>query len=93
MILYWLNLLVTFSLFCGVCVRLLQTPRPGRCWKCRLESLLWTLAHGIVAMVVLAIAWDNIFGPMTAVTPRYLAMKAALAVLFLYPWNTKVVGL
>lgn len=92
--LHWINIAVTALLFMGVVNRMLRTPElPRECWKCQFQFGLWVAAHIVVAVVVGLIFMDNISGPMKEVTHRYLALKAALAVLFLYPWKTKVVGL
>jgi len=90
---YWLNIALTLALFVGVCVRMLNTPTPGTCWKCRLEFSLWAAAHIVIAVVVGLIFVDNIKAPSHDIPARYLWMKLCLAVLFLYPWKPKVVGL
>ena len=91
---HWLNIAVTLALFAGVCNRMFHTPEfPKDCWKCQSQFLLWVACHIIVAVLVGMIFLDNVTGPMCEVSPRYLTLKACLAVLFLFPWKTKVVGL
>ena len=92
--LYWLDVAVTALLFAGVCGRMLNTPRyPSECWKCQIQFVLWAGAHIAIVLVVGLYFLDGISALLPEVRHRYLILKFALAVLFLYPWKTKVVGL
>lgn len=93
MILHCLNIVATAALFIGVCLRMMHTPAPGKCWNCRFQVVMWAACHIVIVVVVGMIFMDNLTSHIREIAPRYVALKAALAVLFLYPWKRKVVGL
>lgn len=86
---YWLSILLTFSVFCGVCWRLWKTAQPSRSLACRAQWFAWGAVHIGVAVGMLGILMRDI-GRDDHLTPWYvLVLRLSLALLFLMSWRRR----
>lgn len=89
MILYWLNLAMTFGVFSAICMRLYETRRPdGRTFAGILSWLGWLFVHlgiAIPMLIIMGTQWsDGAGAPL-----HIVVLKGSLAVLLLAPWRRR----